>query len=302
MNKNIVVTGGNGYIGSQLVVKLESLGWNVILVLRNSISSNPQIKKTSRRCIIYNEEIGSFDVLNDLNKATTVFLHLASHCEKEGEIWHSHKMFTANCKLGFDLSTFLARNGFRKMISIESYWQFDEKGVLGGNSIYAVTKSQLSLYLKYLSSRYINLHCLVLYDVYGPNDPRQKILNKIATTSGKGNEIFMSNGSVKLDYIHVDDVVNAICLATQRMFAEGDNAAFKRSTIRSMSVRELRDFVHDLTIQMFDPPTIVWNRWTDPIKNGTKPWYPGIEWQLSEWKPQIEFKSGIKNIILDGSR
>ena len=70
MIKNILITGGNGYIGSHLCVDLLKLGYNVTLVdslINSKISNLQKIKKIAKKKFYFYK----FDILNT-NKLTRV--------------------------------------------------------------------------------------------------------------------------------------------------------------------------------------------------------------------------------------
>jgi nucleoside-diphosphate-sugar epimerase len=296
-SKLAIITGGSGYIAGNIALKLEEFGWDVVLLLRSKsdIGVNKALKKT--RYHLYDGSAKSLRIFSTLDKDKTVFIHVAASIELRDEIEKFDQILNGNIKLGIEIASFMVQHGFRKLIFTESYWQFNEDGTLGGNSLYAASKSSFSLLLEYLSKYYLTVDCLVLYDVFGPNDKREKLINSLIENASRANRLDMTEGNQILDYIYIDDVVNAFHVAAQKMIEQNENASFNRYAIRSMVSMTLRnyvDLIEEILGCQFD---ISWGTLPYPPYQIMRPWLPGLDRLLPGWRPSIKFQEGIKNLI-----
>lgn len=90
----------------------------------------------------------------------------------------------------------ITRWGFRKLQNIIQYY-VEAKGVV------AVT--------------------LKLFDAYGPNDPRTKLMNLLFQASQADEFVPMIEGQQKIDLIHVNDVSSAYLAASERLISGSVN-------------------------------------------------------------------------------
>lgn len=296
-NRLAIITGGSGYIAGNIALKLEESGWDVILLVRSEsdIGANKALKKT--RYHLYDGSAKSLRIFSTLDKDKTVFMHLAASIELKGEIEKFDQILSGNINLGMEITSFMIQYGFRKLISTESYWQFNEDGTLGGNSLYAASKSAFSLLLEYLSKHYLTVDCLVLYDVFGPNDKREKLINSIIKNISRTNRIDMTEGNQVLDYIYIDDVVSAFHVAAQRMIIQNENPGFNRYAVRSMVSMTLRNYVDLIEKTLGHQLDISWGALPYPPYQIMSPWLPGLDRRLPGWEPSIQFQAGIMNLI-----
>lgn len=294
--KFAVITGGLGYIGSNLSFLLEKNGWEVILLVRGDKSRDTKSFVNHFSLVEYDGTLDSLSAFNSLDQNNTVFIHLAASMAISDEIEKTTDLIDSNIRLGMDVATYMAQHGFKWLISTESYWQFDAQGLLGGNTLYATTKSAFSLLLEYMAKQYITVISLVLYDVYGPMDARGKLINNLIDSSTNNQTFDMTDGKQIIDFVHVDDVINAYLSAAYQLMAEDMQLSFHRYTVRSMRHLQLREYVSLIEQIIGKPLSIRWGRREYPKYQIMQPWLPGSDRQLPGWEPMISFEDGIRGI------
>ncbi|RME61371.1 NAD-dependent epimerase/dehydratase family protein, partial [Candidatus Parcubacteria bacterium] len=85
-------------------------------------------------------------------------------------------------------------------------------------NLYAATKKAFQDILQfYIEARGLRAITLKLYDTYGANDPRPKLINLLQRAAETGEALALSPGEQKADFVHVDDVVNAYRIAAERL-------------------------------------------------------------------------------------
>ncbi|VVD83062.1 CDP-abequose synthase [Pandoraea communis] len=296
----VVITGASGYIGRKVASQFEADGWCVIRVMRPNPARDADAPADPENVVLYDGRAESLAPLSHLDPATTVFLHLAAAVEIASEIDKVEQLVDANIRLGMGLATFMIRHGFTRLVSTESYWQFDESGALGGNSLYAATKSSFSLMVEYLSRHYLRVASLVLYDVYGPNDARGKLLNALIEHAGAQTPFNLTAGEQIIDFIHVDDVADAFVVAARQLLADGATPAFHRYTVRSMRPLPLREYVGLIEKVTGRSIPVRWGGRPYPRHQIMKPWLPDASWQLPDWAATIRFEEGIASLVDNG--
>lgn len=292
--KTAVLTGGSSYIGKHVTKQLHLNGWKVIHLVRK------KLKKKINSKIIYlkiNKQFLQPSKLNKLNREKTVFIHLASYTSTKKEIKNLDNYINSNVKLGTTLLSFMHKYKFKKLIVSESYWQFDQQGNLGGNNLYSLTKSFLSMIIKYFAMNYkFSVYCLVLFDVYGPNDERKKILNTIINSKNKMSKINLTSGEQIMDYTFIDDVAKAFVKFSNKMLTEKESI-FVRNAVRSMCERTFKDYIKILEKVSNYRFKIKWGGKKYPKNQIMKPWLPNSKWLLKSWSPKNSFEYNIKKML-----
>ena len=223
----IVVTGSNGFIGSNLIRNLNTLGISDILAVDNH--NNKELKKNVKDCQI-KEQQGIKDFLESIKKGQInpselkAIFHQGA-CSDTME-WDAEYLFEVNLLYSKELLNFCLENliPFIYASSASVYGsgtQFEEK--LENESpinLYAYSKYLFDQNVRqYLGKNKSQIVGLRYFNVYGPNEAHKDGMASVAyhlhqqlKTSEqvnlfKGSDGF-GDGEQRRDFIHVDDVVN----------------------------------------------------------------------------------------------
>jgi nucleoside-diphosphate-sugar epimerase len=81
---------------------------------------------------------------------------------------------------------------------------------------------------------------LTLFETYGPADPRRKLLSLLLEAAGGNMPLGLSPGEQILDLTHVDDVVDAFCVAAEAML-QAPEPVWEKAFVSGerMTVRDL---------------------------------------------------------------
>lgn len=298
--RTAVLTGGTGYIGKRLNQHLLDAGWDTILVIRSENRFAPQVNGRVANCrfVEYDGTQESLDKLYFQFDSEVVFFHLAAYSGVSGTGCNINKLVDSNIRLGAHLLEFAVKNKYKNFIYAESYWQFDQNGRQCGNTLYAVTKSAFSLLAEFYSKE-LNIISLVLYDVYGPNDGRGKLINSLIKGIKTQVAIDMTEAQQLHDFVYIEDVAHAFEVAGISLITScvRDKGSFYRYTVRSMEVRKLKEFVYLLADAVGFPATVRWGTRPYPQHQIMNPWFPEVTRQLPGWNTKFNFYLGIKEII-----
>tara|TARA_B100001057_G_scaffold500955_2_gene619211 strand:- start:4293 stop:5252 length:960 start_codon:yes stop_codon:yes gene_type:complete len=288
--KNILITGGAGFIGSNLANFLIKKKFNITIVDNLSIGKRKNIK--NKKIIFVNKDILDINRIKFKKKFHSV-VHLAAKAEilipkKKEDVYYESNISGLQSVLNFT-----ANHGIKKFIFASSasvYGDTENKKVsesfkLNPQHFYAYTKYiGEKMVRSYCSANNINFTILRFFNVYGSNSNAvvakfiaQKIQNKKITIYG--------NGKQKRDFVHVDDLSGAV---HKIINSKSQNDIFNIGAGKAESILNLKNIISHKRDHIF-----LEKRNDDieiSISNINK-----IKKRLF-WKPKISFKNGVKEI------
>ena len=230
MNKNILITGGAGYIGSQISHDLKKLGFKVFIIDNLSTGNKSLLPKNSK---FYKKEIKETNFIKNLilKKKINTIMHLAASLSVEESSSYPLKYFDNNVTGTISLMEAASKSGIKNIIFSSTsavYGNTKEKKIKENHpknpiSNYARTKLICENIIKYYCYNFnINSAILRYFNVAGA-DPTNKIgcLNEIGqlfknlskniakknyTVQIFGNKYLTKDGTCIRDYIHVKDI------------------------------------------------------------------------------------------------
>ena len=215
---NIIVTGGSGFIGKNLIPKLLSLGHkvSVIDVSSDSIESYPWFKKIN----FYKLRIDSSDIETVLKKTNAqVLIHLAwSDLPNYENIIHFKNNFYQQIKF----LTCVAENNIKKIIVSGTCLEYglidgclDETMKTKPTTFYGFAKDEIKKTLDFLSTKYdFTYTWFRLFYIYGENQNPRSLYPSLINAIKNNESVFeMSPGHQLRDFIHIDDVTSYFCKA-----------------------------------------------------------------------------------------
>lgn len=222
MTKKAIITGITGFIGSHLARRLIKDGWELHAVTRNSSKYDLiQDIKDSIHFHMYDGTIESMQNIFDIGKPEIVF-HLASLFLSQHKPEDITRLIQSNILFGSHLVESAVNSGCKQFINTGTSWQHFENNDYNPVNFYAATKQAFEDILKYyVEAHELKVITLKLFDTYGPDDPRPKLLNLLKRAAETGESLDMSPGEQLLDLVHVDDVVEAFCAVRELLEAEG---------------------------------------------------------------------------------
>ncbi len=227
----ILLTGGTGFLGRNLLTRLLSDGWPVILLKRSS-SDTALIESALR------EVEGVYDTDHDplyrvfQEQHIAAIIHCATNYGRAEE--EPTEIIEANLTLPMQLIQLARRYESRCFINSDTI--LDKKV-----NFYSLSKRQFVDWLPYFSSRLLCAN-VALEHFFGPGDDPSKFVTKIIRDLLRDVEkIDLTPGFQKRDFIFIDDVVDAYIKVLH--FALSSQPGICRFEVGSGQVFELRQFV-----------------------------------------------------------
>jgi UDP-glucuronate 4-epimerase len=229
---HVIVTGGAGFIGSNIVDSLLNLNYRVTVVDNLDHFYDPEIKRSNIQHHINNPgfifhklDITDIEALqNKLTDNYQAIIHLAAKVGVRESIVNPVAYSKVNTDGTLNLLNFAKEKGIRQFVFASSSsvyginpsipWK-EETEIDSIISPYAVSKRAAELYGMTFSRLYdIRFLVLRLFTVYGPRQRPDLAINKfVYEVMGKKPLKIFGEGDSKRDYTYVTDVADAFIKA-----------------------------------------------------------------------------------------
>lgn len=286
----IVITGGSGFVGTNLCLTLEALGleYRVIDKIRSPF------------CIGQRTDIASICDYEEIKKLIShddIIVHLAAAGNVIESVKNPDISFENNISGTFNLLKVCKDVGIRKLIFAST------GGAIAGNnsglvtentppnpiSPYGASKASCEQLLAAFSASYnMKIHILRFANIYGPHSAHKKGLITSIMKSIINNEelLIYGDGNSSRDYLYVDDLIRLI------IFTITNELDFKKlnvATSKSLSINQVLD-ITELILQKKIKKKYLMNRDGEIYGNSLS---GDLANTLYGFKPKIDFQTGI---------
>tara|TARA_Y100000590_G_scaffold260041_1_gene292101 strand:+ start:114 stop:1094 length:981 start_codon:yes stop_codon:yes gene_type:complete len=296
--KNIIITGGAGFIGSNLVDEALSQGANVTVIDNFSTGRIQNLDHIKDQITIIKTDISkSGDWQNKFDKTDYVF-HLAALADIVPSIENPEQYYNSNVNGTFNILEASRSYKVKKVIyaassscyGIPDNFPTNEEAEIRPQYPYALTKFLgEQLVMHWYSVYRLPVISLRFFNVYGPRSRTsgtygavfgvflaQKLANKPFTVVGDGNQT--------RDFTFVSDVVDAIITAAESNVNGEIINVGSDNTYSINKLIELLDGDVDYIPKRPGEPDCTW---ADITKAKT----------LLNWKPKISFEKGVRILL-----
>ena len=287
----VLVSGGNGYLGSVLVRSLVERGAEVHGLVHRNKDRLDKLLPPSNIHLDARNTVATEKLTAELSP--DVIFHLAGSQVEPATMDDAEKMIQSNLTLGIALLRGATANGRQPIfINTGSYWQFSEEESFSPNSFYAATK-QAFMDILYFFERVKGLRSttLILYDTFGADDPRPKIWTHILNAPPR-SRIALTEGRQLIDLVHVSDVASAFISAAE-LITKGRHLD-RFYAIRSERLTALKTIVESLSQLTGKQLELDWGAIPYKPNQIFKPWQGPL---LPGWHAKTDIASFASNYL-----
>jgi nucleoside-diphosphate-sugar epimerase len=283
--KTILLTGGTGFLGSNLLQRLAKENYKLIL-LKRSFSNTFRIKNLLSKLIIYDLDITPVEQIAHKETAD-IILHCATNYGRQNT--STDKIINANLSLPLQLLDNVKNFGCSCFINTDT---IIDKRI----NHYSMSKKQFKEWLELYSKEIVSVN-VELEHFYGPFDDKTKFISfVIEQLKNNVPKIDLTPGEQKRDFIYIDDVVEAFMLIIKNLANLNNNfCQYKIATGRQLSIKETvkiikRTIGNTSTALNFGALPYRDNELMNSLVDIEK--ISNLNWQ-----PQYDFKQGIERTL-----
>jgi nucleoside-diphosphate-sugar epimerase len=301
MSDTVVVTGGAGFIGAHLTRKLIALHAKVHIITRPG-GSLWRLNELQKQINVHPVGLSDEKRLRGLIRRIQpqYVFHVAAYgsypTQRDAET-----MVQTNVVGTLRLLRSVRNAPVRRVVVVGSSSEYGKKDTamkesdtLVPNNLYAATKAAAThIALAYAAMYAMPIKVLRLFNVYGPYEEKGRLVRSVIESVLSGKAIRLATGKEARDFIHTDDVVDAMLTAAKS--TKGNGGIFNVGTGVETTIADLARMVITTT------GTRV------PIRLNV---YPGRPWDtlhwradmrktraILGWKPRIPLAQGLKETI-----
>jgi nucleoside-diphosphate-sugar epimerase len=182
----------------------------------------------------------------------------------------------------------------RYLINTSTSWQHFDNEEYSPVNLYSSLKQAFEDILEYYVSSYkLKVISLVLFDTFGPNDNRSKLIPLFVRNIKTENIIEMSKGEQLIDLVYIDDVVDAYLCCARNI--ERQKESYMRYGISSLNPLPLFEIVGLFESVFNCQLNILWGSRAYRKREVMIPWNKYK--QIPGWKPKFNLEAGLQQIL-----
>jgi len=304
MEKSLV-TGGAGFIGSQLVRTLLDEGHEVIVLDNFTTGKKANLKEVMRDIQVLEGDVRDEETVERAVKGVDTIFHQAAFVSVPLSMKQPDECFEINVNGTRNILKFAALSGVRRVVLASSsavygdrkVYPLQENAPLITLSPYAASKRANEVYGE-MFTHAMNLDVVALryFNVYGPRQSPESdyaaVIPTFVTKSLEHNQpVIYGDGSQSRDFIYVEDVARANLHAACSSQAAGE--IINICTGEECTILHLWDIIRDLT-ESSQQPLFNEERPGD-IKRSVGD--PGKSREVMDFSPRVSLQDGIRKTM-----
>ena len=278
----VLIIGANGFLGSALFRHYQSKKANIL-----SFSYRPETHKVSIVNIESLIKQHQFDLI----------INAGASQNGQDDVDAINELVYSNILFPSSIASLIKTNSPATcLINFGTSWQTGETGDPEPFNAYASSKSGIEPFFDHFALDGLKIATLRLYDTYGPNDKRRKIINLIAEALVRRSTLETTAGNQSINFVHIYDVINAIELTYKelRRSNKGCHLLYSIKSKDTVTVLQLLELMKN-NLELDD---------ISFIKLGVIPYRKRERFLLRDklqkpknWEPNLNLKEGISIIL-----
>ena len=288
----ILITGAAGFIGANLTRKLIKTG-NEINILIKEASNLWRINDIVSNCNVHKIDLKKVEDVRNVVKEINP--ELVYHCAGHG-IYPSQKntaeIFSTNILGTFNLLDALnENNNLHRLVNLGSFFEY----LTNPTDPYTISKiTQTKLAEHFFKEKKLPIVTLRLFTPYGKFDSPGRLICDLMIALIKDKPLEIFSKYTKRDFIHIDDVITALEIASQQSDISGE--IIDIGTGNEISVEE----IVSMSTQLSDNELVI--NWNDTKQREVDILDENIflgrqHTQKLNWTPSTSLEDGLQRTI-----
>jgi nucleoside-diphosphate-sugar epimerase len=225
LKQKILITGSTGFVGSNILNLLLKKNVYIYDVLRNKNKKNKKIrdfKKNKNYLPIFYKKFN--DLERKLKKIKIdIVINCATYYTGKNDIKNIENLVQTNIIFCSVILESL-KNKIKKFINFGSMMEYSHSNQFSPKNFYAITKYTFQKIEEFYKLNYKNIkfYDLKLYETYGDNDVRKKIIPTIIKSYSKNKSVKIVSKNLIMNFVHIESLVKVIYMIIFNKIKEGE--------------------------------------------------------------------------------
>lgn len=299
----ILITGGAGFIGSNLAKRLVNDGHEVVIV-DNLLRGNKIDRETFSKVEFYNRDVRDYELVNLLSKGCDIIYHFAAVlgvdivADNPVETMDVEVIGTRNVVRAAEVNNvgkilYASTSGIYGHSAIEKAYK--EEVLVDPRTSYAMAKRYNEIYLaSHHEEKGLDSICLRFFNVYGENQDNRMVVPRFFEQALKGQAITVfGNGKQTRDFTYIEDTIEA-CV---RLMSVSGYHIVNIANEEEWNILDLAKAIKEITnsqseIKFIDAPKKRYDYEVERRVESSDKLHT-----LTDYKPKTNLKEGINHIF-----
>jgi CDP-3, 6-dideoxy-D-glycero-L-glycero-4-hexulose-4-reductase len=225
LKKNILITGSTGFVGSNILNQLLKKNIHIYDVLREKNKNKRiinKLKSNKNYHPIFYKKFNELETKIKKIKIDTV-INCATYYSNKNDLKTIQNLIQTNiifCSIILEI----VKNKVKKFINFGSMMEYSDSNDFSPQNFYAITKYSFQKIEEFYktNNKKIKFYDLKLYETYGSNDKRKKIIPIIINNYLKNKYIKIVSRNLKMNFVNVESITNAVNMIIFKNIKEGE--------------------------------------------------------------------------------
>lgn len=287
---NILVAGSTGYVGRRLLFLMLESDYRVYSLERLG-DFYRLLDKRAKEEIARGTLIEIEKQILSLNLVWDGVINLAGNTSKSASLESTKLLCDANVTFNACLASIASKIGAKRFVYVSTYSVSMDGKCYSPQTLYAATKFASEKILDYFGEQESGLEIVILhlYDIYGPNHHKNRLVSALVEATMSGNSMVISKGNQEFSPLYVDDACFGILHALRYGFMRRTN----RFTLRGSEIFKVKDLPlmvsSALNVRLKDNQILLRSDYRKNEIMTISPLYP----PLPKWIPKYTFNQGV---------
>ena len=303
LNKNILITGGAGFIGANFTYKFLDLGYNVHLIEKRG-SNLWRLENIRKKIGLHYLDLKNYNKLESLiiKLKPQIILHFAAfgtYPRKQQEV---KEMVETNLLGTINLINACSKTNFKCFVNTGSNSEYGikdkpmkETDLLEPDNPYGITKAAASMYCQYMARKLDSpIVTMRPFAVYGYFEEKERLIPTIIKSCLENSELKLSSPNSVRDFIFIEDIIAAY-LTIIKNIQKAKGEIFNLGTGKQSKITDVVNLIKKITNSSVKPQY----GQIKPAQCEPKSWLADISKikKLLNWQPKYNLEEGLKRNI-----